>query len=153
MSSIEKPEDIKRQFINDLGEKSWSDGWQTALDLSPGTVSASLKLSNVPRNKRHLSPKEQALISIAVDSAATHLFMPGVQRHVQAALKEGATPAEIMEVLELTSTLGIHACNIGVPILVEVMREEGILDTHPTATAPFDERRVKLKEDFTEKRG
>ncbi len=30
-----------------------------------------------------------------------------------------------MEVLELTATLGIHACNIGVPILVEELAPAG----------------------------
>ena len=31
----------------------------------------------------------------------------------------GATQAEIMEVLELTSVLGIHTCILGVPVLLE----------------------------------
>ena len=35
------------------------------------------------------------------------------------ALALGATPAEILETLELTSTMGIHAANTGVPILLE----------------------------------
>lgn len=61
--------------------------------------------------------------------------------------------AEIVEVIELTSTLGIHACNIGVPLLVEVMKEEGIYDSHPTAGKPFDEHRGKLREEFVRKRG
>ena len=30
-----------------------------------------------------------------------------------------------MEVLELTATLGIHACNIGVPILLEELEAAG----------------------------
>jgi alkylhydroperoxidase/carboxymuconolactone decarboxylase family protein YurZ len=53
-----------------------------------------------------------------------------------------------MEVLELTSTLGIHACNIGVPILVEELAAAG----QPIAQE-LDERREALKADFTEKRG
>ena len=32
-----------------------------------------------------------------------------------------------MEVLELTATLGIHACNIGVPILVDELEAIGAL--------------------------
>lgn len=73
---------------------------------------------------------------------------------MRAALEAGASIAEITEVLELTSTLGIHACNIGVPILVEVMKEEGIYDNHTTTIeAPNDQKRVDLREDFTKKRG
>ena len=55
---------------------------------------------------------------IAVDAAATHLYVPGIRQHIAAALRCGASVQEIMEVLELSSTLGIHAMNIGVPILV-----------------------------------
>lgn len=58
-----------------------------------------------------------------------------------------------MEVIELTSTLGIHACNVGVPLLVDVMKEAGIYDRHPHAGKPFDEQREALKAEFTKKRG
>jgi alkylhydroperoxidase/carboxymuconolactone decarboxylase family protein YurZ len=54
-----------------------------------------------------------------------------------------------MEVLELTSTLGIHACNIGVPLLIEVLEEEGVRKG-PT---PLDERQERLKEEFVANRG
>jgi hypothetical protein len=43
--------------------------------------------------------------------------------------------------------------NIGVPLLVQVMKEEGMYDSHPSAGKPFDSRRLELKEDFTKKRG
>lgn len=151
--TTESSKALKEQFIAELGQDSWSDGWEAALGLSPEIVSASLKLSSVPKHKKHLAPKIQCLIAIAVDSASTHLYVPGIQRHVRAALKQGATPAEVMEVLELTSTLGIHACNIGVPLLTEVMREEGLLDSSSAITEPFDQRREHLKKEFTEKRG
>ena len=68
-------------------------------------------------------------------------------------MKEGATPAEIIEVIELTGTLGIHACNIGIALLVEVMKEEDIHKKHPTAGKPLDEQREKLNADFTKNRG
>lgn len=153
MSASTRQDDIKQKFISQLGEEEWSDGWEAASKFSPEIVSASVKLSSVPKRKNVLSPKIQHLVSIAVDASSTHLYVPGIQRHVKAALNAGATPAEVMEVIELTSTLGIHACNIGVPMLVEVMREEGLFDSHSTAGAPLDEKREELKKDFTEKRG
>lgn len=58
---------------------------------------------------------------------------------------------EILDVIELSSTLGIHAYNIGVPLLVEVLKEEGkYLDE---VTRPFDKQQERLKLEFTEKRG
>ena len=79
----------------------------------------------MPWRKGPLEPKVKELVYIAVDAAATHLYVPGIRQHVKQAIKHGATAAEIMEVLELTSTLGIHACNIGVPILVEELEAAG----------------------------
>jgi alkylhydroperoxidase/carboxymuconolactone decarboxylase family protein YurZ len=39
------------------------------------------------------------------------------------ALKQGATPAEIMEVLELTSVLGVHTIAVGLPILLDEIKK------------------------------
>ena len=135
----------KEFFVKELGESRWDKSWEDFARLDPEFFAAAVKLSAVPRKKKHLSPKIQALILLS--------FAPGVRLHVKEAMNAGATAAEVMEVVELTSTLGIHACNIGVPILVEVMKEEGIFDSHPTAGKPFDESRQKLQEDFTKKRG
>ena len=66
-------------------------------------------------------------------------------------MKEGAGVDEVLEVIELSSTLGIHACNIGVPLLVEVLKEEGKYQDE--ITRAYDERQEGLKEDFTKKRG
>ena len=54
-----------------------------------------------------------------------------------------------MEVLELTSTLGIHATNIGVPLLMEVLTEEGKRD----GPAPLSARQQQLKAEFAASRG
>lgn len=44
---------------------------------------------------------------------------------MNAALDHGATRAELMEVLELTSTLGIHAATTAALMLTEVLAERG----------------------------
>jgi len=153
MPPSKSPAELKKEFVSQLGEGPWDETWESIAQLSPELFDASVKLIAVPRKKRHLSPKIQQLMSIAVDAASTHLYVPGIQEHIKAALKEGATPAEVIEVIELTGTLGIHACNIGVPLLVEVMKEEGIYDKHPTMGKPYDAEREKLKAEFTKNRG
>ena len=151
MASDEQYKELREEFTNTLGAKAFHNGWASLLSLDPVFFSASLGLAAVPRKKGHLSRKNQCLISLAVDSAATHLYTPGIRAHVAAALKEGASVHEILEVIELSSTLGIHACNIGVPLLVEVLKEEGRYQDE--ITKPYDERQEKLKEEFTKKRG
>jgi alkylhydroperoxidase/carboxymuconolactone decarboxylase family protein YurZ len=64
-----------------------------------------------------LPAKLVELMSIAVDASCTHLYTPGIRRHVQRAFAEGATIEEIMEVLKLCGGLGVDACELGAPIL------------------------------------
>jgi alkylhydroperoxidase/carboxymuconolactone decarboxylase family protein YurZ len=66
-----------------------------------------------------MSPKEVEPLGIACDASFTHMYAPGVRRHIKGALKAGATMEEIMEVLKLCVVQGVQACNIGVPILAE----------------------------------
>ena len=142
---------LKEQFDSQLGPNAFHSGWESLLAIDPTFFSASLSLASVPHRKSHLSPKVQALIGLAVDAAATHLYAPGIRAHITAAVKEGATIHEVLEVIELSSTLGIHACNIGVPLLVEVLKEEGkFLED---ITKEFDQNQERLKEEFTKKRG
>jgi alkylhydroperoxidase/carboxymuconolactone decarboxylase family protein YurZ len=142
-----RQEEIKQEFIRVRG--TWSDTWEAVLRLDPEFLKAYLDLSAVPWRKNHLDDKTKAFMYIAVDAAATHMYLPGVRQHIRAALKFGATPQEIMEVLELTSTLGIHAMNIGVPVLVEVLEEKGLR----AGPAALDEYQERLKAEFTKTRG
>ena len=47
------------------------------------------------------------------------MYAPGTRRHIQAALKLGATMEEIMEVFKICVSSGMQASNLGVPILAE----------------------------------
>lgn len=155
-------EQLKAQFLHALGPAALDDGWRATLALSPSFFEASLRLRSVPLTKGHLPPKIQHLIALTVDSAATHLYVPGIRADIHAALAAGATVAEVVEVVELTSTLGIHACNVGIPLLVEVMKEEGVYEKHfplpkkelgGQEPVEWDPYRQRLKEEFTAKRG
>ncbi|MEA1798324.1 MULTISPECIES: carboxymuconolactone decarboxylase family protein [Rhodococcus] len=59
------------------------------------------------------------MLCIAIDVSCTHLYAPGVRRHVRAALDLGITTEEILEVLKIATIVGIHAINVGLPILRE----------------------------------
>jgi alkylhydroperoxidase/carboxymuconolactone decarboxylase family protein YurZ len=147
MSLTQRQQEIKDEFIEVRG--TWSDAYEDILRLDPEFLATYTKFSGVPWRKNHLPDKIKEFIYIAVDANATHLYLPGVRRHMAAALKLGATPQEIMEVLELSATLGIHAMNIGVPILVEVLEEKGLR----TGPAPLTEYQEEVKADFTKTRG
>jgi len=66
-----------------------------------------------------LDAKTIEFLSIAVDASCTHMYGPGVRRHIRKALDLGATPEEINAVLQCVSVLGIHTMSLGAPILLE----------------------------------
>ena len=115
--------ELKAGFIAARGY--WSDMWDGVLALSPEYFEAYAEFSSVPWKHGTLEPKIKELIYIAIDTATTHLYEPGTRIHMANALKLGATPAEIMEVLALTSVLGVHTMAVGVPaLLAELKRAE-----------------------------
>lgn len=101
----------------------WNNLWDTFREIDPDFLEAYLNLRSVPQNKGQLPNKVKELILIAVNASATHMYQPGVRRHIQNALKAGATREEIVECLQLSSLIGIHAFNIAVPILVEEINQ------------------------------
>ena len=119
----ERRQRIKDEFIANRGY--WTPLWDTVLEMSPEFFEAYMKLSSVPWQTGTLDPKVREFIYIAINTSTTHLYEPGTRIHMENALKHGATPAEIMEVLALTSVLGVHAMAIGVPaLLAELKRAE-----------------------------
>lgn len=147
MTLTARQEEIKAEFIKVRG--TWNEAWESVLRLDPDFLEAYLHLSAVPWRKHHLPDRVKELIYIAINANATHMFLPGVRAHIRAALDAGATPQEIMEVLELSATVGIHAMNVGVPTLVRVLEEKGMRH----GPSPLDERQKRLKAEFTAARG
>lgn len=139
--------EVKEEFIRVRG--TWSDALDSVLQLDPEFLDSYLQFSAVPWRKNYLDTKTKEFMYIAIDAAATHLYVPGIRQHIKAALAAGATRQEVMEVLECVATVGIHAMNIGVPILVQVLEEKGMR----TGPAPLSEYQEKVKADFTEARG
>lgn len=94
-------------------DPAWSAAWKSLEDRSAGAS---------------LDPRLVALIRLNIDVTATHLYSPGVQRHLAAALDAGASRAEIMAVFKLAAVIGIHALALGVPMLASELDRRGLPD-------------------------
>lgn len=110
--------------LTSLGEE-WSPAWQNVLDHCPAYLAAYIKMRSVPINKQALSRKMQELVFLAMDASCTHLYRPGIAAHMRAAMKCGASAEEIVETLELSAAVGVHALAIGTPLLAEALEERG----------------------------
>ena len=101
---------------------AWNPAWDELAALDPVWTEKFVDMGVTPLAKGALDPKTYELIAIAVDASCTHMYAPGVRRHIRKALELGASKEEILAVLQCVSVLGIHSCALGVPILVEELR-------------------------------
>ncbi|MEN9683061.1 MAG: hypothetical protein RLZZ427_812 [Pseudomonadota bacterium] len=104
----------------------WNAAWDEAAAFDAEWMEKFLDMGTLPMRKGVLDPKTYELIAIAVDASCTHMYAPGTRRHIAAALDVGATPEEIMAVLQCVAVLGIHSVALGAPMLVEEMNRRGM---------------------------
>jgi alkylhydroperoxidase/carboxymuconolactone decarboxylase family protein YurZ len=135
---------LREQFIDALGY--WQREWEDLLTTDEPFFASYLDFAARPYRAGHLDPLVRELVHIAVDASATHLYEPGIRAHVRRALELGGTSEQIVQVLEMTATLGIHSCIVGVPILVEELGARA-------PTGALSERQEKIKADFVANRG
>lgn len=101
----------------------WNPAWDDLAELDHDWIEKFLAMGVHPMRMGVLEPKTIELIAIAVDASCTHLYAPGVRRHIRKALELGASVDEILAVLQLTSVLGIHSMALGAPMLIEEARK------------------------------
>jgi len=118
---------------------NWNPDWEPFAKLDPAWTEKVIAVAIAPAATGALDAKTIELIGIAIDASCTHMYAPGVRRHIQRALKAGATKAEITAVLQLASLQGIHSMCLGAPILLEE------LEAH-TLAAEFDSLNLDPKD-------
>ena len=117
--------DDKKEYPNIAEHQAkgdWNPIWSQVEELDADFLEAYLAFRSIPHKEGPLPQKYKELIMIAINAATTHLYAPGVRRHMQNALKAGATKEEILETIQLTTVMGIHSCNLAVPILMRRLR-------------------------------
>ncbi len=97
----------------------WNPAWDPFVELDRVWTEKFVDMGLAPLARGVLDQKTWELIAIAVDASCTHMYAPGVRRHIRAALELGVTKEEILAVLQTVSVLGIHSISLSAPILVE----------------------------------
>jgi len=112
-----RPETPACDAMRAIGQ--WNTAWDPFYELSPTWTDRFFAFGASLYKSGLFTPRLLELMSIALDASVTHMYAPGTRRHIQAALKAGATPEEIMTVLQICVSMGVEACAKGVPILAE----------------------------------
>lgn len=97
----------------------WNPDWDAMATLDPAWTEQFMRMVSMPLNSGVLDPKTFELVAIAVDASVTHMFAPGVQRHIRRALEIGVPVEQIMAVLQLTASLGLHTMSLASPLLAQ----------------------------------
>jgi alkylhydroperoxidase/carboxymuconolactone decarboxylase family protein YurZ len=98
---------------------NWNPDWEPFAKLDPAWTEKVIAMAIAPAVAGVLDAKTIELIGIALDAACTHMYAPGIRRHIQRALEAGATKEEITAVLQLATLQGLHSMCLGAPILLE----------------------------------
>lgn len=109
-----------------MASGEWNPNWDPFYELDPVWTEKFMDMGTLPMRSGVLDAKTVEFIAIAVDASCTHMYSPGVRRHIRKALDLGATPEEITAVLQCVSVLGIHSLSLGAPILAEEMAKTRI---------------------------
>lgn len=114
----ERREEIKADFVDKRGY--WDDEmWDDISRLSIDWFADYLAFSDHLVNGMALDHREIELVAVAIDSSLSHSFELGLRNHVDAALEQGLSRDELVEIYEILTLVGISTVHEGLPILVE----------------------------------
>ncbi|MBE7734104.1 carboxymuconolactone decarboxylase family protein [Devosia faecipullorum] len=143
---MNQDEDIKSRIERLRGY--WHPFHQGLLELSPDYLDAYLAFQHAPFVSANLEAKVCEFIYIAVDGAVSHLYASGAARHIEMALAKGASKAEVLEVIQLTTLSAHMTLEAGMPALLAGMGEAGL-----DATVSLNSEQQARKDSFVELAG
>lgn len=108
----ERQRTIRDAFIRRRGY--WADDWQLILELDPEFLAAYTDVSAYAAEHGGLDTRTRELVYVATGAGVTHQHPIGIWSHGRNALRAGATPQELLAVMELVSTLGVATVHLAV---------------------------------------
>ncbi|MGE4238859.1 carboxymuconolactone decarboxylase family protein [Ramlibacter sp.] len=105
----------------------WADrAVELAAEADPPFLARYLQLATVAMDRGPLSAKFVQFVLLAANASITHMNAPAAQQNIRKAQALGATDAELREVLQISSVLGIHGYMVGsTAMLEEAAKAEG----------------------------
>jgi alkylhydroperoxidase/carboxymuconolactone decarboxylase family protein YurZ len=110
---------LREAYVAQFGD--WPDFCDLWLRADLGFFAAMLDLLVVGRQAGGLDDRSSCLISLALNGCFTALNPDGLRLQIRRALRIGIDKREILQVLQMTAHLGVHAGAIGVPFLMDAI--------------------------------
>jgi alkylhydroperoxidase/carboxymuconolactone decarboxylase family protein YurZ len=98
----------------------WARFHDVLLEREPRFLEAYLAFQSGPTDSGVLPRKLCEFVYIAIDLSVNHMYERGARRHMEHALKAGATPEEVLQVILLTTVLAARQpIDLGLKVLTE----------------------------------
>jgi alkylhydroperoxidase/carboxymuconolactone decarboxylase family protein YurZ len=116
-STLEEREfqSTKEEFIASRG--FWNTDREQLARMMPDYYRSLSKISTETWKSGALTAKEREFVCIGIDCTVTHIYEPGLRRHIRMALGHGATREEICEIFQLAALLGLEGYAVGADAL------------------------------------
>lgn len=112
--------ELKQRIVAARGY--WARFHDVLLERSPQFLEAYVAFQSAPTRSGLLPAKLREFIYVAIDLSVNHMYERGGRRHMEHALKAGATPDELLQVVLLTTVLSAHhPIDLGLAILGELV--------------------------------
>lgn len=108
---------IKQAFSE--GRGYWSPLLEDMVMASPDFFEAYTRFSSHPWKRGALEPRVKELLYVAIDVSTTHLHEAGTRIHTANALRHGAHPDEVVQVMQIVSCIGFQSYLLGISKLTE----------------------------------
>ena len=101
----------------------WDPAWDSFLYLDPEWTDEVVAARLAIQESGVMAPKILAFLSVAFYAFQGPSQPDETRRHIKAAMRAGATPEELIEVIKLCFVQSVQACNFLVPILDEELAD------------------------------
>jgi len=105
----------KEEFIDSRG--FWNTDREQLARLMPEYYRSLSIMSTESWKSGALTQLEREFICIGIDCTVSHIYEPGLRRHIRMALGYGATREEICEIFQLAALLGLEGYAVGADAL------------------------------------
>ena len=99
----------------------WPGFCAVLLRLDPGYLRAVFDMLAAAPRGGGLDAEQEVLLSLGLSACFTAFNPEATRRHIRRALALGLDRRAILQVLQMTAHLGVHACALGVPALLDAL--------------------------------
>ena len=120
--------------------------WDQLQRFSPETLDRLSHRIDVATKRKALDAKTRQLIYLGVDALVTHLYVEGLELHIENALKSGASIEEIVETLQVASTVSSEGYGTMIAVLGDEFDRRGLYwPADGTSVEEVDSFRTKCR--------